>query len=67
VVGHDHGLNRRERWYSFNNVAIDDAVFFQKPSFLKALRDRPKTMSFHHVDLCNATHVDPFFSNYCFE
>jgi hypothetical protein len=61
MVSHDHGFNRRERWYSFSNIAIDDAVILQWPSFLNALRDRPKTTSFHHVDLCNATHVDPFF------
>jgi hypothetical protein len=29
VVSHDHGLNRRERWYSFSNVAINDAVILQ--------------------------------------
>ena len=29
VVSRDLGLNRRERWYSFSNVAIDDAVILQ--------------------------------------
>ena len=29
MVSHDLGLNRRERCYSFSNVAIDDAVILQ--------------------------------------
>jgi hypothetical protein len=29
VVSRDYGLNRRERRYSFSNVAINDAVILQ--------------------------------------
>jgi hypothetical protein len=29
MVSSDHGLNRRDRWYSFSSVAIDDAVILQ--------------------------------------
>jgi hypothetical protein len=61
MVSHDLGLNRRKRWYSFSNLAIDDAVILQEPSFLNAFCHLPRTTSFHHVDLCKATHVDLFF------
>jgi hypothetical protein len=55
VVSHDLGLNRRERRKSFSSLALNDAVILQQTSILNVVRDWPKSTSFHHVDLSEAS------------